>query len=269
MSLTMRGRRGKIQTTDTAKRAEGVLVRRVIAYGLVTVMVGGILAVMIAWVLATSEPAGYTRPEDFTPQQLSDEAAKFNAAAARIHNTITDTSGGTPLDITLTDAAINGYIRSLPPDQLRQLPSALDNPQVVFRDGEIVLMGDVYVKGRKAVASMHLAAEVTEEGDLRLTMRTTKAGRLPLPDMISNDTIAHLDRKIAQMQSSGNAAAGGDARRAQVADAKLMALMSLRGLLKGEPVTLETRRQRLKLDALEILDGRIHVVGRNVEKPAD
>ncbi|NLX60881.1 MAG: YpmS family protein [Phycisphaerae bacterium] len=242
--------------------------RRAIAYGLVAVIVGGILAVMIGWTLATSEPAGYTRPDDFTAQQLSDEAAKFNAAAARIHNTITDASGGTPLDITLTDAAINGYIRSLPPDQLRQLPSAFDNPQVVFRDGEVVLMGDVYVKGRKAVASMHLAAEVTEDGDLRLEMRTTKAGRLPLPDMISNDTVAHLDRKIEDMQSRGEAA-GGDDRRAQVADAKLMALMSLRGLLKGEPVTLETRRQRLKLDALEILDGRIHVVGRNVEKPAE
>ncbi|MBN2584844.1 MAG: hypothetical protein JXL80_17400 [Planctomycetes bacterium] len=243
------------------------MLRRTVAYGLVVVIVGGILTLLFSWMLATSEPAGYTRPTDFTLQQLSDEAAKFNSVAAQVHNCVTDTSGGTPLDITLTDTAVNSYIRSLPPDQLRQLPSWFSNPQVVFRDGEVVLMGDVYVRGHKAVGSMHMAANVTEDGDLELEMRTTKAGRLPLPDMVSKDTIEHLDHKIAELQARSGGEDGND-RKAQIAEAKLLALTSLRGLLKGEAVTLETRRQKLKLDALEILDGRIHIVGRHVDKPA-
>ncbi len=241
------------------------MLRRVTAYGLVITIVVVILLLAGGYVLSKAEPPGYTRASDFTPQQISEEAAKFNAAAAKVHNCITDSSGGTPLDITLTDTAINAQIRSRQPAQLDQLPHWLDNPQVVFRDGKIVLMGDLDYKGSRTVASFHLDVGVTDQGDLKLEMAGTRAGLMPLPDMVGEATIGHLDRKIAALGSKIKTV--DNEKKAQRMELELMALTGMRGLLKGEPVTLETRRHRLKLETVQIDDGRIRIVGRRVEKP--
>ena len=240
------------------------MLRRVTAYGLVITIVVVILLLAGGYVLSKAEPPGYTRASDFTPQQISEEAAKFNAAAAKVHNCITDSSGGTPLDITLTDTAINAQIRSRQPAQLDQLPHWLDNPQVVFRDGEVVLMGDVNYRGQRTIASFHLDVGVTDEGDLKLEMVKTRAGRMPLPDMVGEATIGHLDRKITTLQ--GKIKTADDQKKAERMELMLMALTSMRGLLKGEPVTLQTRRHRLKLEVVQVNKGRIRLVGRRVEK---
>ena len=241
------------------------MLRRSIAYGLVTAIVALILFVAVSYVLSTATPPGYTRASDYTPQQISDEAAKFNAQAAKVNNCLQDTSGGTPLDMTLTDAAINAQIRSLPPSQLARLPAWLSNPQVVFRSGKIVLMGDIDYKGRRTVASFHLDVGVTEQGDLELEMAGTRAGRMPLPDMVGESTIGRLDRKIAALELKIKTAK--NEKKTQRMELEQLALTGMRGLLKGEPVTLQTRRYRLKLETVQIDDGRIRIVGRRVEKP--
>ena len=177
------------------------MLRRVTAYGLAIMIVVAILLLAGGYALSKAEPPGYTRVSDFTPQQISKEAAKFNAQKAKVFNCLQDASGGTPLDMTLTDSAINARIRSLPPAQLEQLSGWLDNPQVVFRDGQVVLMGDVNYRGRQTIASFHLDVGVTDEGDLKLEMVKTRAGRMPLPDMVGEATIGHLDRKITALKS--------------------------------------------------------------------
>jgi len=241
------------------------LLRRVTAYGLVITIVVVILLLAGGYVLSMAEPPGYTRASDYTPQQISEQAAKFNTQAAKVVNCLQDSSGGTPLDMTLTDSAINAQIRSLPPSQLKQLPGWLGNPQVVFRDGEVVLMGDVAYKGRRTIASFHLDVGVTDQGDLKLEMVKTRAGRMPLPDMVGQATVGHLDRKISTLEAKIKAT--DNEKKAERMELELMALTSMRGLLKSEPVTLQTRRHRLKLETVQIDDGRIRVVGRRVEKP--
>ena len=241
------------------------MLRRVTAYGLAITIVVLILILAGGYVLSKAEPPGYTRASDFTPQQISQQAAKFNAQTAKVVNCLQDSSGGTPLDMTLTDSAINARIRSLPPSQLKQLPGWLSNPQVVFRDGEVVLMGDIDFKGRRTIASFHLDVGVTDGGDLELEMAGARAGRMPMPDMVGEATIGHLDRKITALESKIKTA--GDEKKAERMELELMALTGMRGLLKSEPVTLQTRRHRLKLDTVQIDDGRIRIVGRRVEKP--
>ncbi|NIA22427.1 MAG: hypothetical protein GWP05_10790 [Anaerolineaceae bacterium] len=241
------------------------MLRRSIAYGLVIAIVALILFVAVSYTLSTAKPPGYTQAGDYTPQQISDEAAKFIAAAAKVNNCLQDTSGGTPLDMTLTDAAINARIRSLPASQLARLPAWLSNPQVVFRGGQVVLMGDIDYQGSRTVASFRLDVGVTDQGDLELEMAGTRAGRMPLPDMVGQVAIDHLDRKIAALEPKIKTA--DNKKRAQRMELELLALTGMRGLLKGEPVTLQTRRHRLKLETVQIDDGRIRIVGRRVEKP--
>jgi hypothetical protein len=254
------------------------VIRRTIAYGLVLVIVAALLAGLAAYLLLHAPPAGYTRPEDFPKTRLEDQAARLFVAGTQVANTLNDPSGGTPLDVTFVDEMINGQIRILPPAKLRKLPAWLRNPQVVFASDGIRLMADVDYRGAHSIISLRLAAGATKEGNLRLELAGTSAGRLPLTsavrDLMTGDVDRMLERAEARAAGSDRAPASaggptpGPAHPEEILlgrQADLAALRAMHHLLHGEPAVLKTTDQGLFLEAVEFSDHCLRIVGHRVE----
>ncbi len=253
--------------------------RRTIAYGLVLVIVAALLAGLIVYLLIDTPPSGYTRPEDFSPDRLQDQAAKLFVVGTKVANTLSDRSGGTPLDVTFVDEMINGQIRLLPPAKLRKLPPWLNNPQVVFDTNGIRLMADVDYRGKHSVVSLRLAPSATTEGNLQLDLAGASAGRLPLPaairELMNNDVDLRLRK--AEARAAGSDAApepfvattSSAARPEEILlgrQADLAALRAMHHLLHGEPAVLRTTDQGLFIETVEPSDHCLRIIGHRVDK---
>lgn len=244
------------------------MLRRVVAYGLVVVVVAPI-PLGVLWLLYKAEPAGYTQPGDFTFKDLQREAALLVEPQSRFVNTMIDKSNDTPLDVTFTDAMItNGYIRSLPADELQKLPSWLWNPQVVFDEDEVVLMADVDVRNVKTILSLQVVPTATEDGQLKLRMSAMRAGRLPLPDAVARALVSHAERRIEKLKEQMDAP---DKDKRDKDDwgsrMELETMIAFRGLLSGQEVVVDTRQHHLHLTNLELLPHRLRIEGKRVDKP--
>jgi hypothetical protein len=245
--------------------------RRAFAYGLVLVIVAALLAGLVVYLLIDTPPAGYTRAEDFPQARLEDQAAKLFVAGTKVVNTLSDSSGGTPLDVTLVDEMINGQIRILPPAKLRKLPSWLYNPQVVFAPDGLHLMADVDYRGKHSIISLRLAPSVTKDGNLQLDLLGASAGRLPLPDAIRDLMTTDVDRmwQHAEARATASAPSPAPARPEEILlgrHADLAALRAMHHLLHGEPAILNTTDQGLFLETVEPSDHCLRILGHRVEK---
>jgi len=251
------------------------LLRRIVAYGLVVVIVVLLLA-GILFLLVTSDPPGHTRPADFTPQELQQHAAEFLTASGKVANALADKSNQTPFDVTFTDAMINSYVRTQPKAALARLPSWLANPQVVFEEGQIVVMADTRYGQTESVVSLCLEPSITEGGELGLHLAALKAGRVPMPDALrqkfldmAGRRLEELRRRPAPAETPGAAPPEGDLAKLadNEAEAVAAAMETFRSLLADGQATLDLRRQHVKLEGLELLPHRLHLVGRRVDKP--
>lgn len=241
--------------------------RRIVAYGIVGLVVLPI-PLGALWLLAQAEPAGYTRPTDYTVKQIERQAAQFITASNKVANTLADKSNQTPLDVTFTDEMINGHIRSRPQKDLAGLPPWLTNPQLVFTSEAVVLMADVDVNNVQAVLSVHVVPEVTGDGRLTLRMSSMYAGRLPLPDAVRGAMIEHAEQRAAKLESRlGKLDEKTDRKRFRAAEMELEVIRAALGLCRGEEIVADTRRFHLSLEALELQPKRLRIVGSRVQKP--
>jgi hypothetical protein len=268
-----------------AGRLEGdsPVARRVIAYGLVVLVVAPI-PLGVLWLLATARPPGYTRAADFTTAEIEEQAALFVPVKSRFANTLLDASGGTPLDVTLTDRMVNAEIRLQPEAAGEKLPDWIWNPQVVFTREAVALMADVRVKGAEMVLSIRLAPEVTGDGRLRLRLAGMRAGRLPLPDAVAAAVADHADRRAGtlerrlrdleaeatKVEAAGAKAKKETRRRMRYARLELEAARGAADLCRGsQEIVVDMQRFHLALEAIELGDGQVRIVGRRAEKPAE
>lgn len=241
--------------------------RRVIAYGLVILAVLPI-PVGVLWLLARSAPPGYTRPSDFTPEEISNQAAEFITASSRFADAMADETNRTPVDVTFTDGMINGHLRSRAGEIRRRLPEWLSNPQVVFTADDIVGMADVRLKKVDTILSVHVVPEVTEDGQLRVRVAGMKAGRLPLPDAVRGAITEHADGRVRKLRERvEELKAKGDKKGRKSAEFELETMTALAGLCRGEEIVLDTPDHHLRLEALELLPHRLRIVGTRVDKP--
>lgn len=253
--------------------------RRTIAYGLVFLIVAALLAGLIVYLLIDMPPSGYTRPEDFSQDRLQDQAARLFVAGTKVVNTLSDRSGGTPLDVTFVDEMINGQIRLLSPAKLNNLPRWLKNPQVVFDADGIRLMADVDYRGKHSVVSLRLATSATREGNLQLELVSASAGRLPLTATIRDLMTKEVDAKLERVEAraAGSDAAPQSALPATLSPARpeqillgrhedLAALRAMHRLLHGDPAVLKTTDQGLFIETVEPSDHCLRILGHRVEK---
>jgi hypothetical protein len=240
------------------------LLRRVIAYGLVAIIGLSVPAGMLLYVLFKSEPEGYTRPGDFSTEELETQAAEFMKAGSKVANAFLDESNQTPFDVTFTDAMINAQIR-INPARLRKLPSWLRNPQVAIGPEGVVLMVDFEHERAQTVLSFHVSAEATADGEVSLRLTKMRAGRLPMPESVLALLTEQASERIAQAEARVRESTKKDKDDALL---ELCTLKAGRDLIERGEALLDLRECHLRLDGLELLPHAIHLAGRRVDKPA-
>ena len=167
------------------------MTRRIVAYGLVVLCMLPI-PLGLLYMMYKADPPNYTRPSDYSTEEIEQQAARFATQAGRFANAMADERNLTPIDVEFTDEMINGYIRSRPTREVRsQMPTWLSNPQVVFTADAIVLMADVNHDRVEAVISVTIEPSLTDDKRLSLRITSQKAGRLPLPDIV-RDPVSRL-----------------------------------------------------------------------------
>lgn len=243
---------------------EGLLVRRVIAYGLVVLCMAP-LVLGLVWMLYKADPPGYTRPSDFTTAEIETEAARFVTASGLVAATLADERNRTPLDVTFTDAMINGHLRTHARDVKSRLPGWITNPQVVFTAEDIVLMAQIRHEKADTILSVHVRPTLTDDKRIALRIIEQKAGRLPLPDAVRNAMADHAEGTVrtlaARLQALDPA---GDRRRYERLSMEMEFLRDAAQLCRGQEVTVDTRKYNLRIDGLELSPRRLHLVGSRV-----
>ncbi len=240
--------------------------RRFIAYGLVVLIVGVPAIAILGWLLVDTEPSGYTRRSDYSAEELETEAGKLVEAVNPVINSLLDESGGTPFEINVTDHMVTSHLRVRRREVRKRLPSWLSNPQVVFRDGTVVLMGEVSRKGADSVLSLHVRMALRDDGRLTLHLSRARAGRLPMPESLQGLLAGQVDRRIEEVERKLSRVAD---RHHQLVEAERAALRALARLNHGEDAVVDPREWGVQIDRLEITPGRLHVAGNRTETRAE
>jgi uncharacterized protein YpmS len=150
---------------------------------------------LVVWMLLRATPAWY-RPTNLTAEQR--EAAAQNAqnklivvqnAAAQARadervaqrNATTLPSSANTITLTLTDEEINALLEkwTVWPTVKAGYEKFMSDPRILLEDGRLILAG--HVGEVDALASVHFAPRIDEDGNLRIEMVRVQAGKLPLP----------------------------------------------------------------------------------------
>jgi hypothetical protein len=171
-----------------------------------------------------------------------------------VGNVLLDESGGTRLDLVVTEAMVNARIARFLDEQRqagRPVPAVLARLRVGFEPGAIVLATRLGGGWSEVVAAQWLHLSADEQGRLVTEPAGTRAGSLPLPGMEGALRAAIMDTALAPQ--------GDDARHVDVLKAILEAW-------SGEPVPLGKGKRRIVLDSVEIDRGVLRMQGHRAKK---
>ncbi|MGF1635360.1 MAG: hypothetical protein ACFCVE_16050 [Phycisphaerae bacterium] len=142
-----------------------------------------------------------------------------------------------PVQIELSESQINAFFQKwLAFGENRQtFERYLREPYISLMDGHVVLSGKP--PGQERVVSLHVAAEVSDEGPLTLELEKVTVGRMPIPQSFYDEErrqlIGKLESAIPGLTDRANVDADGVANYQAVA--ALMA-RDLVAILEGERV---------------------------------
>jgi len=226
-----------------------------------------VAAAGLAVLLAKTTPSVYDRT---APMGLDPGAAKrFDRRVVNhVGNVLLDESGGTRLDLTVTEAMLNARVARFLAEERRggrQVPSAVAHLRVGFEPGVVVLatrLGDGW--SRVVVAQrLHLSAD--EQGRLRVRPAGTRAGLLPMPAGL----LAVLRQAVADALARAEAAEASE-NGEEPADeddesTRVRLFEALLGALAGEPVPLGKGKHRIILESVDVERGVLRMTGRRAE----
>jgi hypothetical protein len=224
----------------------------------------------LLWMMYKADPPGYTQPSDFTTEEIETQAARFAQASGLVARTLADERNRTPLDVTFTDAMINGHLRTHSRDVAARLPAWLSNPQVLITEKDIVLMADVHHEQADTVLSVHVMPALTDDRRLAFRIVDQKAGRVPLPDALRAAVADHADGAVEELEAKLAAMdPKRDKRRTERAQAELEFVKATARLCRGEEVTIDIQKYNLRIDTVELAPHRLRLVGTRIEAPQD
>ena len=170
--------------------------------------------------------------------------------------TLADELGQTPLDVTFTDAMINGHLRAHSDHLERRLPKWISNPQVLFTENDVVLMAQIRHEKADTILSIHLRPTRNDDGRIIVKIVDQKAGRLPLPNAIRQAMAEHFDQFVARSEARLQEMSRNEDRRSYNRLAtEIEFWRDAAQLCRGQEVTIDTRRYNLRIDEI----GRAHV----------
>lgn len=243
------------------------MARRVIAYGLVVLCMAP-LVLGLVWMLYKADPPGYTRSSDFTTAEIEAEAARFVEASGLVAATLADERNRTPLDVTFTDAMINGHLRAHSRDVRSRLPDWISNPQVVFTTEDIRLMAQIRHQKADTILSVHVRPTLTDDKRIALRIVDQKAGRLPLPDAVREAMADHAEGTAKDLETKLQALdPKKDRKRYDRLSMEMEFIRDAARLCRGQEITVDTQKYNLRIDGLELSPHRLHLVGSRVTRP--
>jgi hypothetical protein len=167
--------------------------------GIVLASLVGVLlgALLIAWMLLRSTPGWYptailsaeqrenvarsAQDKLIIVQNAADEARANEYAVSR-RNAARAPSAA--ITLTLSDDEINALLEkwTVWPIVKAGYEKFMSDPRIVLGEGRLILAG--HVAEVEAVASVHFAPRIDEQGQLRVEMVRVQAGRLPIPQAL-------------------------------------------------------------------------------------
>jgi hypothetical protein len=189
-------------------------------------------------------------------------AARFTEEVLNpIGNVMADESGRTPLDLALTEESVNAYkpvLLRLLRDAGGSVPPVVERLRVAFEPGHVVLAAPLGEGWGEVIVTVRLTLAADDEGRLLARVVGVRAGLLPAPPSQA-DHLTEVLRGLADDVPAGE----GEEPKAQF-------LRKLRRSLEGKPVRLTVRHEDktygVRLERIEIERGRLHVVGRRIER---
>jgi len=230
------------------------LSRRRALRALVAALVG---AVVLLLLLLKVTPEPYRRAAALGANL--DALAQFNRDVVNgVGNVLLDRSGGTRLDLEMTEAMVNARLTRFVADEARQgraVAPALDALRIAFEPGRIVLATRLGEGLTAVVVSQECRPIAEEDGRLRVEAGALRAGLLPVPVSAVDRLRSHLAQARVAFQSAGEPQRPADL------------LADLLEALEGQPVALGKGRKRILLDRIEVERGVLRVRGHRQAAP--
>jgi len=233
---------------------------------------GMLLAVALAAILLKATPGVYERT---APLGRDPEAVRaFNRRVVNhVGNVLLDESGGTRLDLTVTEAMVNARIaRFLEEERAagRGVRPILAQLRVGFEPGAVVLATRLGRGWSEVVVAQWLRLSADGKARLRVEPAGARAGHLPLPGGLLGALRAAVARVLAADEAAAPAGAAETQGESETADEdeRLRLAGAILAALDGEPVPLGKGKCRLLLETVEVRRGVLRMRGRRAGKDA-
>jgi uncharacterized protein YpmS len=135
---------------------------------------------------SASQPTAEATPIPVSTEAVENLEEDLQAAATEI-------TSGHPVTVRVTEEQLTSLVAF---EMEKQDPPVLTEPQVLLRDGQIQLTGNVNQGGINAPLKIAIEASVDDQGELHYDIISGSLGPLPLPDAILNELTTQLDNVL-------------------------------------------------------------------------
>lgn len=169
-----------------------------------------------------------------------------------------------PFTVSFTEHELNAFSEKWSRTWDQRYRETLTDPVVIFREDRIILAATLTDLG--AVAGFHFYPRINEQGQLRLTLESVRAGRLPMPEMVwagqRDRAIEGLRRRLPDWQRGARIEPNGVANPDAVAAHMTKLLFDVLAGRPHEPVLFipfadDGRAVPVRLTAMQIADGQL------------
>ena len=223
---------------------------RILAWTTVSFACLAALACFVVYRAWRHEPDFYVEALQAAPEQQAIAGDAMVKNVLDLHNALQHEGSW---DATFTAEQINGWLAiDLPTKFADTMPESIKDPRVVIAPDEIRLAFRYVDKKLKAVLSLTVNVQLTDDPNvIAIRVRKARAGRIPIP----------LNRFIDQLKLA-----------AQHSDVELRWVQE-----EGDPVALvqipiehpSYETQELRIEAIELSQGELHIVGRSGQELAN
>ncbi len=207
--------------------------------------------VVVAAVLLKSPPAAYRRTAAMGADP--DAVARFDEEVVnQVGNVYLDKSRQTPLDLRLTEDAVNARIVQTLADLEtagKPMPPILRDVRVAFEPGEVIVATRVGSGASAVVVAQAVRLAVGPEGRLLVQPGTTSVGLMPVPVDVVGQARPLIAREVERLQQANDDTW------------TLWVMLALQQALDGEAIPLGKGKKRIVLDRIEIQRGVLVIEG--------
>jgi hypothetical protein len=211
-----------------------------------------LVALVAVAALVTLQPDAYLRTAPIGPGHPA--RTRFDEEVINgILNVLADSSGGTRLDVTITEEMMNArLVAALAAVDAggMPLPGVLRNVRIAFEPGSIVVATRLGRGHSEVVLSQRLRLAATPDGRLAVQTVALRAGMMPVPRSLCGQVSEALREHVARLKRGG---AGEDS---------LLLWRAALAALEGEPIALRGTKRGIFLEKVEVERGRLHATGR-------